>query len=222
MTGIYKITNPKGKVYIGQSVDMLKRQKTYSKLDCKGQPKLYNSLVKYGFSKHVFEIVEQCTITDLNIRERYWQDFYNVLSDSGLNCTLTSTIEAKQVRSQESIRKSLLGFKEFIKTPEGAAMQLRKIVRYKSYLQTPEGIEMKVQRANKIKSSSKVFNTDYRAIAKKNRKPIEQYSRQGVFIQKWDSSTEASQVTGINQGSISSCCKQKLKSAGGFIWKYRI
>lgn len=25
---------------------------------------------------------------------------------------------------------------------------------------------------------------------------------------------------GINQGHISQCCKGKLKSAGGFIWKY--
>lgn len=25
---------------------------------------------------------------------------------------------------------------------------------------------------------------------------------------------------GINRGNISQCCKGKLKSAGGFIWKY--
>lgn len=28
------------------------------------------------------------------------------------------------------------------------------------------------------------------------------------------------QGKGINKGNISSCCKGKRKSAGGFIWKY--
>lgn len=43
MIGIYKITNPKGKVYIGQSIDINERFKTYSYLKCKNQTKLYNS-----------------------------------------------------------------------------------------------------------------------------------------------------------------------------------
>ena len=42
--GIYKITNLiNGKIYIGQSVNILKRWLSYKKLNCKGQPKLYRS-----------------------------------------------------------------------------------------------------------------------------------------------------------------------------------
>lgn len=220
MIGIYKITNPKGRVYIGQSINIEKRSKIYKKEDCRGQPKLHGSLVKYGFSQHNFEVIEECTTEELNVRERYWQDFYEVLSEKGLNCMLTETAEAKQVRSQESINKSLLGFQALLLTPEGQKMQAKKVATLKAFLITPKGIEMKRSRSIKIALTEKVANTDYQAIARKNWKPIRQYSKEGEIIQEWSSSTEASTSTGVNQGSISSCCKQKLKSAGGFIWKY--
>ena len=105
MTGIYKITNSKGRVYIGQAVSLQKRKTQYQRYDCKNQPRLYNSLVKYGFSEHIFEIVEECKLEELNIRERHWQDFYNVLGKSGLNCKLQSTLETKAVYSKESREK---------------------------------------------------------------------------------------------------------------------
>ena len=52
-------------------------------------------------------------------------------------------------------------------------------------------------------------------------KPILQYTKDGEFIKEWVSGTEASRVLGINNGHIVSCCKGKLKSAGGFVWRYR-
>ncbi len=88
MVGIYKIESPTGKVYIGQAVDVERRKRTYSKLKCTGQPKLYSSLKKHGFDSHIFEVVEECLEEHLNVRERYWQDFYNVL-EFGLNYLTT-------------------------------------------------------------------------------------------------------------------------------------
>lgn len=92
MTGIYKITNPKGKVYIGQSIDVEKRFYTYKKLHCKRQPILYNSLKKYGTQNHTFEILCECEISELNKKERYYQDLYCVIR-YGLNCVLTNDEE---------------------------------------------------------------------------------------------------------------------------------
>jgi len=59
MIGIYKITNPTGKVYIGQSWNINKRKVFYSNLLCKRQVKIYNSLKKYGWENHKFEIVHE-------------------------------------------------------------------------------------------------------------------------------------------------------------------
>jgi len=100
MIGIYKITNPKGKVYIGQAVDVERRWREYEKHLGKGQSRLHYSLKKYGISNHAFEIIENCSEEDLNIRERYWQEYYNVLVE-GLNCRLTGTEDKSGKLSDE-------------------------------------------------------------------------------------------------------------------------
>ena len=73
--GIYKITSPNNKVYIGQSVDIERRFNEYKNKTTHTQPKLLNSLQKYGISNHIFSIIEICVIFDLNTRERYWQEY---------------------------------------------------------------------------------------------------------------------------------------------------
>jgi group I intron endonuclease len=105
MIGIYKITNPKGRVYIGQSIDLEKRKQQYRRgVNYKNQTKLHNSLVKYGFSEHIFEIVQECTVEQLNERERYWQEYYNALV-KGLNCRLTETADKSGKLSENTKKK---------------------------------------------------------------------------------------------------------------------
>lgn len=112
MIGIYKITNPNGRVYIGQSQNITSRMKNYMGLDCKKQPRLYRSLLKHGYNSHLFEILEECLFEELNIRERYYQEFYDVLSKNGMNCYLTETNVLPRKLSQETkdkISNSMLG-----------------------------------------------------------------------------------------------------------------
>jgi group I intron endonuclease len=105
MVGIYKITSPSGKIYIGQSINILNRFNQYKSLSqTKGQKKLHYSFKKYGIDKHIFDIIEQCSIDLLNERERYWQDYYDVLNN-GLNCILTDTNDSVKVFSKETIDK---------------------------------------------------------------------------------------------------------------------
>jgi group I intron endonuclease len=59
MVGIYKITSPTNKINIGQSWNINLREQNYKRLECKGQSKLYNSLLKYGWEKHIFEIIHE-------------------------------------------------------------------------------------------------------------------------------------------------------------------
>jgi group I intron endonuclease len=114
MIGIYKITSPAGRIYIGQSTDIDYRFSSYKRLKCKPQLRIYNSFMKHGVDNHVFEIVEECSPESLNERERYWQDFYNVLGKEGLNCLLVSTDSLQRVLSDEmklKISNSLTGFR---------------------------------------------------------------------------------------------------------------
>lgn len=105
MIGIYKITSPTNRIYIGQSIDTEKRFKDYGRLKCKGQSRLYNSLKKYGVKNHKFEVIEECAVEKLNERERYWQDYYDVISKKGLNCTLVKANGISGKRSYETTFK---------------------------------------------------------------------------------------------------------------------
>lgn len=107
MKGIYKITNSLGKIYIGQSVDLIKRQFDYKNhRNCKSQTKLSNSIKKYGWDSHKYEIIEECSdISTLNDKERYWQDFYNVIGNMGLNCRLTKSTDKSGKLSEETKNK---------------------------------------------------------------------------------------------------------------------
>ncbi len=51
-------------------------------------------------------------------------------------------------------------------------------------------------------------------------KKIIQYSINMEFIKEWDSIVSASKSLGIRSNCITTCCKGKYKSSGGFIWKY--
>lgn len=102
--GIYKIVNPSKKVYIGQSIDIIKRFKRYKSKDCKGQIALYRSLEKYGLEKHDFEIVCQCSMEELNNLEVYYIELYNSFnSEFGLN--LCSGGNANKTFSDETKKK---------------------------------------------------------------------------------------------------------------------
>lgn len=112
--GIYKITSPNGRVYVGQTTNFKTRFSKYRLLHCQGQPRLYNSFKKYGVDNHIFEIIEICDTNIMNQRERYWQEYYQVINTQGLNCKLTSTTEKKARHSEETkmkISKSNIGKK---------------------------------------------------------------------------------------------------------------
>lgn len=103
MIGIYKITSPSGKIYIGQSVNISNRLSKYKNLNCKSQRVLYNSIIKYGWDYHKFEVLCECDIEELNDKERYYQDLFNVVGSKGLNCMLTTTSTKTGKASKETI-----------------------------------------------------------------------------------------------------------------------
>lgn len=100
VSGIYKITSPSERIYIGQSIDIKERWKAHKKT--KVNRNYITLLKKYGVKNHIFEIIEECNIEDLNCRERYWQDFYEVLSEKGLNSLLQECGEQRRIVSEET------------------------------------------------------------------------------------------------------------------------
>ena len=52
-------------------------------------------------------------------------------------------------------------------------------------------------------------------------KPVLQYSKEGELIAEYLSTKEAERLTGCYHGHICQCCKGRLKTCGGFIWRYK-
>lgn len=115
--GIYKITSPTGKIYIGQSVDIINRFKHYKLGHSKQQVKLFHSLNKHGFESHKFEILEECFMEDLNEKEIFYISKFNSFnSKNGLNlrsggCQNSLISDETRSRMSESRKgnKSALG-----------------------------------------------------------------------------------------------------------------
>lgn len=62
MVGIYKITSPSKKVYIGQSINIYRRWSSYKLKGCPKQVKLHSSFLKYGYDSHIFEVSHELPI----------------------------------------------------------------------------------------------------------------------------------------------------------------
>ena len=58
-------------------------------------------------------------------------------------------------------------------------------------------------------------------MAEKLKKPICQYSQDGVLLNEFESLTQASKELSIPQPNINMCCKGKRRVAGGFVFKYQ-
>jgi group I intron endonuclease len=117
ITGIYKITSPTGRVYIGQSINIIRRWNEYKKLHgCGSKTRLYRSLKKYGHNKHKFEILCQCENRELNDKEIYYIDLYQCFnSESGMNLHSGGNNHTISDETREKLKISHLGQKAWNK-----------------------------------------------------------------------------------------------------------
>lgn len=207
MTGIYKITNPNDKVYIGQSINIEKRLKNYYNLHCNRQPKILRSLIKYGVKNHKFETIEKCNISELNTKERYWQEYYDVLNN-GLNCYLTETGLLLKVISKQTklkISKTMIG-------------KINSLESKKKLSATMSGRICSEETKIKIsKHHTGVKKGRYNI----NSKKIIQLDLENNFIKEWGNIIDINNELNIIRQSITNCCLNKQKTAGKFKWKYK-
>lgn len=201
--GIYKITSPSNKVYIGQSIDIIKRWKKYYSLNCKQQPKIYASLKKHGIDKHKFEIICQCNKEDLNKLEVFYIETYQSFNDNnGLNLLSGGNYNKFSNETRVKMSQAKIGVKRPPITDEH---------------------RKNLSKANKGRLLSEAHKESLRkSSVDKNAKPIYQLDLNNVVIKKWKSSVDAQNNLNISSSHISKCCRGLFgfKSAGGFKWKY--
>lgn len=149
MIGVYKITSPTGKVYIGSSIDLEYRIKCYEHMWNSSQIRIFNSIKKHGWENHSWEILEETTEENLYRKERYYQEKYDVLSEKGLNCEYVKTDSKPRKLSKESIEKmrsKLTGRQQSEATKKKRALSNSKPKTEKGIENIKEGIRKRFQR----------------------------------------------------------------------------
>ena len=234
--GIYKITNPKGKIYIGQSINIKSRIYSYQNKNkgCLGA-KIYYSINKYGWENHNMEII-QILDNDLDNKllrkkldelEIYWINFYNSV-EMGLNLTYGGnggkpSIENinKRIKSNTNLvlQYDLEG--NFIKEWSG----VKEISNYFGI--NKESIRTNINGGTKLSMGFKWFyknKTPKIFKSKLKNTPVNQYDLGGNFIKTWGSIREAEILFGNKEkylnNNIKACCNGNQKTAYKYKWNY--
>jgi group I intron endonuclease len=169
--GIYKITSPTGKIYIGQSANIKKRINYYKNLLCKQQIMLYNSIKKYGMDAHDFIILKTCQKNELNEFEIFYINKYNSfnsdigmnLQSGGHNYSFSDITKLKMSKSQMGNTKRL-GFKVSEETRKKMSdckigrivseeTRLRMSIANKGKVSNRKGVKLSQETINKMKQS---------------------------------------------------------------------
>lgn len=67
----------------------------------------------------------------------------------------------------------------------------------------------------------KTFSEELKQKMRKSKSiPVLQYDKEGNFIKEWESARIAGRTLGIIEQSICECRAGKVKTAGGFVWRY--
>lgn len=87
MAAIYKITNKNNsKIYIGQTNNIERRYKEHFCWNLSSSQYIDQIIRDLGAENFVFEIIEECEVSQLDEKEKYWIEYYNSFYD-GYNRT---------------------------------------------------------------------------------------------------------------------------------------
>lgn len=166
---------------------------------------------------------------NVNKRNRYWTALFKKYGEPVREYLHTDITEIEAFRLEEA----------YIKNSSAAGIAICNLSSggEKSAVGHMHTTETKVRISQKLKGVSKSVSTKIKMsealrkayktascfldIRNCNRKAVLQFTKDNILVMEYSSIQEAFQKTKINPGNISSVCNNKLKTAGGFYWKYK-
>lgn len=243
--GIYKITSPTNKVYIGQSINIGKRLASYKiKYAATSQTILGRSLAKYGWKAHRFEIIIECLPSELNELEiKYIAQFNSFNSNTGMNAmsggkkgwTFSDIVMQKlrEPKSEETKEKFRIGAKNrppiseetrekhrarmLGRTVKESTRELKRII--SSGKTHTEETKLKIK---KIKTGIRLSEEAKQKLRGKRGRPVIQLSKKDLTaIKEFPSAAIAGQKLECSGSDIIQCCKGNRNHVKGFLFKYK-
>ena len=221
---IYKLIDPitNDIRYIGLTFnDLNQRLKSHCSENSKSHKSNWvQSLRKQGL-KPVIESIEDNILSYEEVcdREIYWIEKYK---SEGHPLTNMASGGNKNKKMSDETRKKMSdsaktrNFKLVLSDETKILISERTKKRFES-----ENEREKLRISNKRYEDSKTEEQKLNDILIQDIKSVIQYDKDMNFISEYISIRDAERKTNIFRSNISKCCKEKVKSAGGFIWKYK-
>lgn len=250
---IYRITNPEGYVYIGRTNNLGRRKSYYKSIYNKkyaGKSLINNSLNKYGFESHVFEVIDEIfgTNKDIGSKEMFWIRTYmsnrNKWRDmNGLNLTDGGSGGMAGYKAPQEYKDRLKGRVSNMKgkkhSPETIALLKIKLKgkRGNRLGQKHTGtIEERKEKWGKMnignqytkgykKTAEQINNHRMSIMGKENKKlwiPIIQYDLNNNIINEFSSIKEAIKSTGLNKSTVHRNLNGTIKEPTKWRFKYKL
>jgi group I intron endonuclease len=207
---VYKHTSPSGKVYIGITCQEPPEKRWQNGNGYKECPRFWNAICKYGWDNFGHEILyEQLSFDKACEKEKEVIFLYDSTNPSyGYNISAGGEFCPPDILISEERRKIL---SEKYKGENNPNYGNHKLAGENNPFYGKHHSEETKKKLSQVQTG--------RQSARK--RSVQQFDKNNCFIAEYKSLTEASKETGCRLSDICSCCKGNLKSAGGFIWRYK-
>jgi group I intron endonuclease len=221
---IYKLIDPETNEvrYIGLTFNNLKQR---LKSHCSEKSKSHKSnwvqsLRKRGL-KPIIESIEDniSSYDDVCEREIYYIEKYK---SEGHRLTNMASGGNKNKKMSDETRKKMSESAKNRNFKLVLSDDTKKILSEKAKERFEKDFERERLRvSNKKYEDSKTEEQKKHDILIQNPKSVLQYDKDMNLINEYLSLREAERITNVSRSNIIKCCKNKVKSAGGYIWKYK-
>lgn len=238
---VYKHTSPSGKVYIGITNKQPPERRWYSGgIGYKRQQLFWRAIQKYGWDNFEHEILfKNLTKEEACEKEIELIKIYDSANpNKGYNCSSGGENSLAGVKWTDNMRnnrsKLYIGDgnpfygKKHSKESREKMSESQKGHEAPNKGKSPSDETLQLwskQRKGKYYGTKKSMSDEDKEKASDahsfQKKPVVILDENENIIAEYDSISQASKLTGISVGNISNCCRGRLKSINGQIWKYK-
>lgn len=240
---VYKHTNREnGKVYIGIT-SQKPRERWDSGWGYQRNKHFWGAIQKYGWAGFDHEVLfsglsfdaaceKECELIE-QYRSRDGRRGYNLAPGGGCGPGLSGEQHpmfgthwsdeqrAKMSAARKGVPYSPERYQQFLETLDREELRrraYRTIVGWNTGLARSEEVKRKIAESNRGQKRSE---ETCRRIGAAKAKPVLQFTKNGLFVREWASAVIASETLGVSRAYVSKVCKNKAKTAGGFVWRYK-